>query len=1329
MQGGSLAAGSPTTRERLLELLNLGGLGASLDVESKVSCQVVDGRKFLELMTAFIDHDGAKVLRGELALKLNPSCLQYLAGRLAALHRLGELKVSAPIDYLRSYISHMGDHRHVERVAAFLGRVPALKLVSSLSGPGRDSTPIPFHLFANLTVLEVHRCNLPSPGSSGWSALRRRLLILRCYDAVDSLRQMLAPGPADDAASAGPAAGAARYADIPAPRKGAVRAADTLVAAGSPTIGRTSEDVPRTSIGGLSTEISAWGEENQNHSSQHNTDSAARNLVGDGSYGPGAGASSGVWERLASVTCSHSQLTSLDDSLALLPAVTHLDLSRNAIASISQLHTCVRLESLDLGFNRISSTVGWNRTVGNIRVLVLRYNALGSTAGLEKLYSLEELDLSCNLLASWEHVRRLSPLPCLTKLWLMGNPLSVHRKYRHLVLSFFPSRLQQLTLDSWETTTGEQTRVGRMVDRRRQREAGANYPHTVIRHGAVTSSHSSLPLDGAGASDSAVVGSNSWELEGMAASIGSDASNQSGPRDAPGNPLVAKDQMAGWPGQGKDNVEGGLGMGAAGQLPGGWLVAAAALASSAELLLAGGPSAWRPASGVAMPAYTSGARDPQEQAQSMTPSRAKRPHRRVAPIEDPSRDNTGGDRRVLGKGWGSSVALFQLDDLDDNGGADHPRTHRDREPDASSVSSGVHPGTLTGGVHAGISAERRQQGSKDWSWRCSRASCDGAGGNEPPAVWATDVNTGGAGGDGGGGVMRPPSIGTCASRDAGHVHHPSSQALGLHCHALEGVAIHHDIIHHGVIRQDGASAPVDASGGVVGAAGGAAENAPPGMPRRVRSGSDLSSSATTGTRSGSDESARAVWGWGGPGGVAGGVLGADASDTNNSAAWLQLMQRAEAFHREGGTCWLRVFSEYMTQLEGGGHAGHTQEGGANVAQKLGGSPPAAAAASCTGHCGQEGVLASGFDPVMRAGSPTGAEEVAVASIRDVHIEPAVPAVSTVASAARSAETAGQVCGQAEEGRRDGGEAGAMAGSADVSATTGQALTMHVTPVVRMPFDKQGSDSSLRNSDAMSTGSDEGEEEEEDAMGRDDAGDGVGACSPKYRPPSSSTLPPVTVSPGYEDSPRFGGAGGGLQPLACASPVGGPSHGFSPNALWEVQAGIYTPASEGGLLPGDSPPRFDDSILRACRSASSDVGEENVNSGSSSCRRGKAKSRRWASRGGGRSEQGGVSGEETVDGAVGYEGKETGASSQLWKEVHVGSEAARDGFQLSSLSSSSSRGSSCWYETSSDESEGGRLDSEAAAGQGGERGGGGGRDVSGTASPAGWRVREGFAGLV
>ena len=158
------------------------------------------------------------------------------------------------------------------------------------------------------------------------------------------------------------------------------------------------------------------------------------------------------WQKLTTVKCSHNSCSRMDSSLTLLTCVRSLDLSANCFKAMENLHNCVNMMSLDLSYNRISSTARLNERCGNLTQLKLRCNSLTSTEGIDKLYSLEHLDLSGNLISTFKEISRLSALPCLEVLFLKENPIGFASNYRVEVLS----RLVGLvSLDGAEATTKE----------------------------------------------------------------------------------------------------------------------------------------------------------------------------------------------------------------------------------------------------------------------------------------------------------------------------------------------------------------------------------------------------------------------------------------------------------------------------------------------------------------------------------------------------------------------------------------------------------------------------------------------------------------------------------------------------------------------------------------------------------------------------------------------------------------------------------------------------------------------------------------------------------
>ncbi|KAK9278470.1 hypothetical protein L1049_028036 [Liquidambar formosana] len=324
---------------------------------------IVTGDRYLEFLVKFVEEQAGPLIEGTLVLKLNPVGLHYVQSRLEAFAELESLLAGAPVDYLRAYISDLGDHRALEQVRRILRLLTSLKVVSVLPLPARDPTPLSLLPFGRLKVLELRGCDLSTSAARGLLELRHTLEKIICHDSTDALRHVFA----------------SRIAEIK---------------------------------------------------------------------------KSPQWNRLQFVSCACNSLVLMDESLQLLPAVETLDLSRNKFAKVDNLRKCTKLKHLDLGFNHLRTIASLSEVSCHIVKLVLRNNALTTLRGIEKLKSLEGLDLSYNIISNFSELEILAGLPCLCSLWLEGNPLCCARWYRAQVFSFF-THPDVLKLDDKEISTRE----------------------------------------------------------------------------------------------------------------------------------------------------------------------------------------------------------------------------------------------------------------------------------------------------------------------------------------------------------------------------------------------------------------------------------------------------------------------------------------------------------------------------------------------------------------------------------------------------------------------------------------------------------------------------------------------------------------------------------------------------------------------------------------------------------------------------------------------------------------------------------------------------------
>ncbi|KAJ4974913.1 hypothetical protein NE237_008087 [Protea cynaroides] len=158
---------------------------------------VVTGDRYVEYLVKFVEKHADPLLEGTLVLKLNPVGLHYVQSRLEALEELEGLQAGAPVDYLRAYISDLGDHRALEQLRRILRLLTSLKVVSVLPPPARDPTPLSLLPFGRLKVLELRGCDLSTSAARGLLELRHTLEKIICHNSTNALRHVFASRIAD----------------------------------------------------------------------------------------------------------------------------------------------------------------------------------------------------------------------------------------------------------------------------------------------------------------------------------------------------------------------------------------------------------------------------------------------------------------------------------------------------------------------------------------------------------------------------------------------------------------------------------------------------------------------------------------------------------------------------------------------------------------------------------------------------------------------------------------------------------------------------------------------------------------------------------------------------------------------------------------------------------------------------------------------------------------------------------------------------------------------------------------------------------------------------
>ncbi|XP_030586201.1 nischarin isoform X2 [Archocentrus centrarchus] len=162
-----------------------------------------------------------------------------------------------------------------------------------------------------------------------------------------------------------------------------------------------------------------------------------------------------AWRNLTTLDMSHNCISTIDNSVKLIPKVEFLDLSYNQLSSVENLQHLYNLVHVDLSYNSLRVLEAAHTRLGNIKTLSLAGNQLDRLTGLTKLYSLVNLDLSHNQLAQLEEIRNIGSLPCLEKLNLSSNPMCIIPDYRTKVLAQFGDRAAEVCLDCKATTEKE----------------------------------------------------------------------------------------------------------------------------------------------------------------------------------------------------------------------------------------------------------------------------------------------------------------------------------------------------------------------------------------------------------------------------------------------------------------------------------------------------------------------------------------------------------------------------------------------------------------------------------------------------------------------------------------------------------------------------------------------------------------------------------------------------------------------------------------------------------------------------------------------------------
>ncbi|XP_046403495.1 serine/threonine-protein kinase 11-interacting protein [Ischnura elegans] len=141
------------------------------------------------------------------------------------------------------------------------------------------------------------------------------------------------------------------------------------------------------------------------------------------------------WVALEEVFLSFNSVEAIGSSLTYTPKLRLLDLSHNALADISALEHCTgNLEWLNISFNKLSVIPVVSKCT-KLKVLLANDNQLTDLTGLSRMPSLQQIDVSNNLLLNHSSLSSLSDLLRIEKLHLQGNPMAFKRGHRLLTIA------------------------------------------------------------------------------------------------------------------------------------------------------------------------------------------------------------------------------------------------------------------------------------------------------------------------------------------------------------------------------------------------------------------------------------------------------------------------------------------------------------------------------------------------------------------------------------------------------------------------------------------------------------------------------------------------------------------------------------------------------------------------------------------------------------------------------------------------------------------------------------------------------------------------------
>ncbi|CAG8563618.1 14234_t:CDS:2 [Gigaspora margarita] len=157
-----------------------------------------------------------------------------------------------------------------------------------------------------------------------------------------------------------------------------------------------------------------------------------------------------IWRQLKQLSLSDNSLTFVaTEPFAYITKCVCMDLSDNLLLAVpSGLSYLNDLQYVNLSNNMIETINNIHQVLSNVTKLDLRNNRIENLCGLERLWSLEYVDVRDNRLTDWAEIGRMSELHGIKQIFVEGNPFTKFQQtYRVNIFSHFREKDKEIMLD------------------------------------------------------------------------------------------------------------------------------------------------------------------------------------------------------------------------------------------------------------------------------------------------------------------------------------------------------------------------------------------------------------------------------------------------------------------------------------------------------------------------------------------------------------------------------------------------------------------------------------------------------------------------------------------------------------------------------------------------------------------------------------------------------------------------------------------------------------------------------------------------------------------